>query len=124
MKIFIEIHEALNKVIKSARRTSLLLIIFAAGASLFVGGCNRNKGITLEAYNSVTEGMSYKQVVDIIGKEGEQSSVSTAGPAATESERQFIDATVTYTWKKTDNTSMSCIFTDDSLTFKTQIGLK
>jgi hypothetical protein len=124
MNILIMIQDVVSNLKKSQVWTRSYLLILAVGVSLSLSGCGEKKDVTLEEYNRVAEGMSYAQVAEIIGKEGVQNGTSTPGPAATESERQFIMASTTYMWSNADNTNMVCNFTDDKLTFKTQVGLE
>ena len=73
-------------------------------------------GITLEKYNRCKTGMSYEEIVKIIGVDGE--------PLA-ETEIMGINSSA-YTWYANDITGANATmyFTDNKLTSKAQIGLE
>lgn len=98
---------------------SLALFLFAS-----LSGCAKKQDVTLEEYKRVTEGMSYAQVVEIVGKEGVQNGTSTPGPAATEAERAFTLSERFYVWSNEDNSNMVCVFASDKLIAKDQTGLQ
>jgi hypothetical protein len=69
--------------------------------------------VTRQKYNQITEGMSYSDVVEIIGTVGEElSSNAIAG---------YI--TVMYQWENSDGSNMNAMFQNDKLITKAQIGL-
>lgn len=69
--------------------------------------------ITLEQFNNVKEGMSYEEVVGLLG-EGEVSSVT-----------KIFDVTSTmYEWVNKDGSNMNAIFQGNSLMSKSQFNLK
>lgn len=71
--------------------------------------------ITLDEFNSIETGMTYQEVVDIIGSEGTLSSENTIGDTNTKM----------YIWYGKDGLSnANFIFSNDSLTSKAQLGLK
>jgi hypothetical protein len=73
-----------------------------------------NSNVTMAKFNQIQAGMSYQQVVNIIGKEGEEMSrVELAG---------YI--TVMYMWQNTDGSNMNAMFQNGGLISKTQFGLK
>ena len=76
---------------------------------------------TRAEYDRISEGMSYRQLVLIIGTEGtEFSSRYTPGiSGVTES-----ISTKMYSWENEDGSNMSAIFQNDRLTSKSQFGLK
>ena len=68
------------------------LITFTVTIAILLGAFFVLKGdITLAEYNQIQEGMTYEEVCDIIGAEGELSSESSFGDFQTE----------VYTWKGT-----------------------
>lgn len=76
--------------------------------------------ITFDKYQKIQNGMSYKQVVEIIGAEGEEIS------------RNKIDGvsgvmgaveTVMYQWVNGNGSNMNAIFQNDKLNQKAQFGL-
>lgn len=72
-------------------------------------------GVTMEQFKSITEGMSYEEVVKILGSEGETlSSSELAGYK-----------TVMYQWKGASIMSnMNATFQNDKMVSKAQFGLK
>lgn len=73
-----------------------------------------DKTVTLEEYNKIKNGMSYKEVVKIIGFEGTENSQNELAGVKT----------VMYTWQNDDGSNMNAIFQNDKLTQKAQFGLK
>jgi hypothetical protein len=71
-------------------------------------------GLTLEKYNQIKDGMSLKEVNDLLGKEGQESSSSKVGSTKI----------ATYKWQGNDYEYIFCNFTNDKLTFKSQANLK
>lgn len=69
--------------------------------------------VTMEMYNRIKEGMSYDQVCEIIGFEGEEQSRNNLAGTTT----------VMYRWSNSFS-GMSAIFHGDSLYSKSQFGLK
>jgi len=70
--------------------------------------------LTKENFARIKNGMSYKQVVEIIGFEGEETSSSEIGRYKVAS----------YKWSGPDYTMIYGVFTNDKLTSKTQANLK
>ena len=77
--------------------------------------------VTYAEYKKITNGMSYRQVVEIIGTEGEEMSRSQMEgiPGMTSS----ID-TVMYQWVNGNGSNMNAMFQNDKLINKAQFGLK
>jgi len=71
-------------------------------------------GITLEAYEQITEGMLYQEVCDLIGGEGELLSSVEDGDLLTE----------LYTWSNSDGGSATVVFENGAMTSKSQVGLE
>lgn len=69
--------------------------------------------ITLEKYNQAQEGMSYKQVVDILGE----------GQILSQSEILGMDTTM-YAWINKDGSNANLTFQGDILQLKAQFNLK
>lgn len=69
--------------------------------------------ITLEKYNQAQEGMSYKQVVDILGE----------GQILSQSEILGMDTTM-YAWINKDGSNANLTFQGDVLQLKAQFNLK
>lgn len=80
-----------------------------------LGGCGpKNRPITLQMYQKLTLGMSYNQVVRIVGRHG----VPGSGPPA-----GIADA-ASFEWSNADGSLMQCVFRDDKLVYKNQRGLQ
>ena len=77
--------------------------------------------VTFDEYQRIENGMSYKQVVGIIGAEGEEMSRNKIDgvPGVMES----IE-TVMYQWVNSNGSNMNAIFQNDKLKQKAQFGLK
>ncbi|RAL21426.1 DUF3862 domain-containing protein [Thermoflavimicrobium daqui] len=73
-----------------------------------------NKEVTMEKFKQIKSGMSYEEVVKIIGFEGtEMSSNELAGIK-----------TVMYSWQNDDGSNMNAMFQNNKLNSKAQFGLK
>jgi hypothetical protein len=70
--------------------------------------------LTKEKFDKIKNGMTYKQVVEIIGSEGEEMSSSQFGKYKTSS----------YKWQGPGYTMIYAGFSNDKLTSKTQANLK
>lgn len=70
--------------------------------------------LTMDKYNQIKTGMSYEEIVKIIGSEGEESNSSTAGNFEIK----------TYTWKGPKFTRIFATFRNNELSAKSQTGLK
>lgn len=68
----------------------------------------------MEKYNRIKNGMSYKEVVDIIGSEGSETFSSTIGKYKT----------VSYKWEGPNFQFIYATFSNDKLNSKTQANLK
>ena len=73
-----------------------------------------NKLVTKEKYDKLKTGMSYEEVVKIIGWEGEEMSQNEVGGTKT----------VMYMWQNPDGSNMNAMFQNDKLIQKSQFGLK
>ncbi len=71
-------------------------------------------GLTLDKYNQIKNGMSYKEVVDIMGSEGVQQSSSGEGKYKVE----------TYKWDGEQYQFISVVFMGDKVYSKVQAGVK
>jgi hypothetical protein len=71
-------------------------------------------GLTKEKFAQIKNGMTYKQVVDILGSEGEETSSSEIGRYKVAS----------YKWSGPEYSMIYGVFTNDKLTSKTQANLK
>lgn len=80
------------------------------------GVSDSSEYITKDEYNQIEEGMSYDEVKDIIGSEGELSSTSSVGGYSMS----------IYTWygNGSAGSNASVTFTNDAVTGKAQVGLK
>jgi len=103
-----------------SRLTPFMLFVFAI---LFIAGCGDIGGakkVTKANYNEIQEGMSYAQVVSIIGSEGEEmaSNKMDGVPGVMPS-----ISTKMYSWKNFDGSNMNAMFQNDRLIQKAQFGL-
>lgn len=73
-----------------------------------------NASLTKANYEQIKNGMSYKQVVDILGSEGSEMSNSEIGKYKT----------VTYKWDSDNYSYIIVTIQNDKLMFKSQNGLK
>lgn len=73
-----------------------------------------NDEVTMEKYNQIKNGMSYKKVVEIIGFEGEELSQSDVAGIKT----------IMYQWVNDDGSNMNATFQNNKLQTKAQFGLK
>ena len=102
----------------------LKIISFSILAILLIEGCTLGGGaekVTKAKYDSIHEGMSYTQVVNIIGSEGEEvasnklDGVPGVMPSIT---------TKMYMWQNSNGSNMNAMFQNDRLNNKAQFGLK
>lgn len=76
-----------------------------------------DSGITLEKFNKITKGMSYKEVVKILGREGKVERSEIIGGAKT----------ILYRWNASNGTPgahATALFQDDELIIKNEYELK
>lgn len=98
------------------------LRLLGIGLSLFLplSGCSSNKVVTMDEFSEISNGMSYSQVVSIVGESGTENS-STTMPAVPGVMGQL--ETKSYMWQNADGSNMICMFQNDSLISKAQAGL-
>ncbi|WP_323828991.1 hypothetical protein [Algoriphagus persicinus] len=77
--------------------------------------------VTFDEYERIKDGISYRQVVQIIGVEGEELSRNRIDgiPGVMEP-----TVTVMYQWVNSNGGNMNAIFQNDKLIQKAQFGLK
>ena len=77
--------------------------------------------VTYDEYKQIKNGMSYRQVVKIIGAEGEEISSNKMDgvPGVMKSL-----VTVMYQWVNNNGSNMNAMFQNDKLIQKAQLGLK
>jgi len=79
-----------------------------------------SKKVTYEDYNKVKEGMTYEEVVEVVGEEGDQmSSINIEGAG------QFEGASSkAYKWQNSDGSNMIVMFSNGEVMSKSQTMLK
>jgi hypothetical protein len=75
---------------------------------------SKNTALTMEKYNQIKNGMSYKQVVEIIGSEGTETMSSGEGKYKVTS----------YKWEGDNYQFINAVFMGDKLNSKVQSNLK
>jgi hypothetical protein len=100
---------------------ALLILLFFWMIDEVLMPSNRVDIATYDEYQKVNEGLSYREVVQIIGAEGEELSRNKIQeiPGVMESVE-----TIMYQWVNKSGSSMNAIFQNDKLIQKTQFGLK
>lgn len=103
------------------RTVACLLAVLCLAGCLLASGCTSEddgKLITLEEYNQIETGMSYDEVVDIIGSEGEVN-------AETGKEGDDMHVVI-YSWKGKGEVGANAIitFSNGEMQTKAQAGLK
>jgi hypothetical protein len=71
-------------------------------------------GLTMAKYDQLKDGMSYREVVNILGIEGKEAKTTKVGAATI----------TTYEFSGKGNETIFCNFTNDKLTFRTQANLE
>ncbi len=91
------------------------------GFSLFVGGvtavkeeAERQRKVTASEFSNIRDGMTYQQVVKIVGENGDELSRTSLGGITT----------VIYSWTNSDFSNMNAMFQNGKLVSKAQFGLK
>ena len=70
--------------------------------------------LTKAQFNELKNGLSYSEVVDILGKEGKELKTTKVGSTKIS----------TYQFEGSDNTFIFCNFTNDKMSFKSDANLK
>jgi len=103
------------------RKVSCIAVVLVLSLVLILTACGGDSGkMTLEKYNKIENGMTYDQVKEIVGSDGEQ--LSEVGEKSSE----FY--TVMYSWAGSGSLGANANFTFQGnpavLIAKAQIGLK
>jgi hypothetical protein len=77
--------------------------------------------ITYDQYSRIENGMSYREVCEILGRGGEE--ISSNQIQGVKGVMPSV-STVCYSWKNPMGPNMMCIFQNDKLTSKSQFGLR
>jgi pSer/pThr/pTyr-binding forkhead associated (FHA) protein len=98
----------------------LAIITIFVASSVFESSNNLRSNITLEKFNQINFGMTYAEVVNLIGKEG---SVNVSSETA--EIENFMPSTnmQVVTWENKDGSNITAMFTNGKLDSKVQIGL-
>jgi len=78
------------------------------------GSGSSDTALTMEKYNQIKNGMTYKQVAEIIGSEGTETMSSGEGKYKVTS----------YKWEGENFQFITCVFMGDKMTSKVQANLK
>ena len=104
----------------------IVFIIIGIAAGMSGGGGTGlpslgEQKVTAAEYQRIENGMSYQEVVAIIGSPGEEMSQNKIDGVP-----GVMDAitTIMYQWTNSNGSSMNAIFQNDSLMQKAQFGLK
>ncbi|MFD1424671.1 DUF3862 domain-containing protein [Laceyella tengchongensis] len=73
-----------------------------------------NDEVTMEEFKKIKNGMTYEEVVKIIGFEGTEMSSTEIGGIKT----------IMYSWQNDDGSNMNAMFQNNKLNTKAQFGLK
>ena len=99
----------------------VLLAFFQFGGERGWFGLFGGPVVTLSEYQKVANGMSYRQVAQIIGEPGEE--ISSSHIEGVPGVKASVD-TVSYQWVNPDGSNMNAIFLNDRLITKAQFGLR
>ena len=77
--------------------------------------------VTKADYNQIRNGMSYREVVGIIGSQGEE--LSSNRMEGVPGVMDSIETTM-YMWQNSDGSNMNAMFQNDKLVQKAQAGLR
>lgn len=115
---------------KGTSYSYLWVIILVALILIIIGSLSQSDSsissittekVTLEQFQKIEVGMSYQEVVQIIGSEGEE--ISRNKIEGIPGVMDLIE-TVMYQWINVDGSNMNAIFQNDKLFQKSQFGLK
>jgi hypothetical protein len=106
-----------------------LVVVALAGVGIFIymqvnsggGSVGPQPVITMSKYHQIQNGMSYQQVVQIIGNPGQE--ISRNHIAGVPGVMESVD-TVMYQWANPRGSNMNAMFQNDKLVQKAQFGLK
>ena len=109
-----------HKMTKSHKTSPPLLKLLLLLVAIFISGCSPAV-VSKDKFSAIHEGMTYREVVTIIGAEGEElSSNKIEGvPGVMPSV-----STKMYAWQNSDGSNMNAMFQNDKLIQKAQLGLK
>ena len=88
-------------------------------AAHLIVACSPSVVVTKMQFDKIHEGMSYQDVVAIIGNKGEETASNTIEGIGAASV-----TTKMYSWTNEDGSNMNAMFQNDKLTIKTQALLK
>ncbi|MFA7327960.1 MAG: DUF3862 domain-containing protein [Candidatus Ratteibacteria bacterium] len=108
------------KIVKWVIIGFVLVIFVSCIASMGKSG-KTSDAVTMEKFNKIENGMSYREVVGIIGSEGELMSQNHMDGVT--GVMNSID-TAMYGWKNKYGSNMNATFQNDKLMSKAQFGLK
>lgn len=101
----------------SSSLTTVLVVLIALGAMGWAGGLFSTTSpkpvVTMSEFNRIENGLSYADVVQIIGASGQEMSRSDVAGITT----------VMYSWSNSNGSNMNAMFQDGKLISKAQFGL-
>ena len=109
-----KLQELANKQSSTPSSTPVLSNTASSPSNTNPGSATKNSGLTLEKYNQIKNGMSYQDVVNIVGSEGSEIMSSGEGKYKVTS----------YQWKGDDFKYLNIVLMGDKVTSKTQANLE
>jgi hypothetical protein len=104
----------------STRRTVRALVALSLGLVVgitLVHWAIASHRVTMAHYDQIKEGLTYQEVVGIVGRQGDQV-LNMDIPGVPEATFSY------YTWKNSDGSTLNAKFIKGRLTEKTQTGLR
>lgn len=101
---------------KWSKLVILMLVILSAS---LITGCAPDV-VTRANYDEIKTGMSYSEVVDIIGSEGDEA--ASTSMEGVEGVMPSITTKI-YSWQNSDGSNMNVTFQNDEMISKAQAGL-
>lgn len=104
--------EGFMDLIKLKKKKRVLILSFIMAVLLFIGGCDSVQ-VNEENYNKIQKGMSFNEVVEILGEDYEVSSSASYGDYNSNC----------YVWQGFGGANITIIFLNGKVFSKAQAGL-